>query len=161
MLCKQIKFLNRILPLTVNVLSPFVIRGRIILKGIWQTKGQQWECCIDKNLNNQFADWIVELNAGEALEVSRWYQTSDENVKNELHVFCDASEDAFCAVEYLVTETRKAKREVSFIMGKARFAPVKHHKIPKLELMVAVTGNRLKDAIMKERSPHFHKTLCG
>ena len=63
---------------TLGFLSPFVVRERIILKGIWQTKGQQWDSYIGESLNNQFADWIAELNAGEAFEVSRWYQTSDE-----------------------------------------------------------------------------------
>ena len=137
----------------LGFLAPFVIRGRIILKGIWIMKGQQWDCYIDENLNNQFADWIAELIAGEAFEVSRWCATSNENVTNELHVFGDASEDAFCAVAYLVTETRKAEREVSFIKGKARVPPVKRHTIPKLELMSLVTGKRLKYAIIKEHSP--------
>ena len=90
----------------------FGIRRRIILKGMWQTKGQQWDCYEDENLNNQFTDWIAKLNAGEAFEVSRWYQTSNENVTNELHVFGAASEDAFCAVAYLVKETRKLEQEV-------------------------------------------------
>ena len=63
---------------TLGFLSPFVVRERIILKGIWQTKGQQWDSYIGESLNNQFADWIAELNGGEAFEVSRWYQTSDE-----------------------------------------------------------------------------------
>ena len=147
---------------SLGFLAPFVIRGRIILKGIWQTKGQQGDCYIDKNLNNQFADWIAELNAGEAFEVSRWYQTSDENVTNELHAFVDASEDAFCAVAYLFTETKKAKREFLSIMDKTRVAPAKHHTIPKLELMAAATGNKLKGAIIKEHSLHFHKTfMCS
>ena len=141
----------------LGFLAPFVIRGRIILKGIWQTRGQQWDSFIEENLNNQFSDWVAELSAGESFEVSRWYQTSSESVRNELHVFGDASEDAFCAVAYVVTEKVNADRKVSFIMGKARVAPVKHHTIPKLELMAAITGNRLKDSIMKEHSIHFHK----
>ena len=91
--------------------------------------------------------------------MSRWYQTSNENVKIDLHVFGDASEDAFCAEAYIVIETRKAEREDLFIIGKARVAPVKHNTILTLELMAAVTGNRLKDAIMKEHSLHFHKTF--
>ena len=81
----------------------------------------------------------------------------NESLRNELHVFGDASEDAFCAVAYIVTENENADRKVSFIMGKARVAPIKHHTIPKLELMAAVTGNRLKDSKMKEHSIHFHK----
>ncbi|XP_075243780.1 uncharacterized protein LOC142338032 [Convolutriloba macropyga] len=139
----------------LGFVAPFFIRGRIILKRIWQTKGEQWNSYIDEKSNNQFEDWITELNAVEAVEMSRWYQTSDEDVTNELHVCGDASEDAFCAVGYSVKETRKAEREISFMMGKPRVSPVKHHTIPKLELMAAVTGNRMKDAVIKEHSLHF------
>ena len=141
----------------LGFLAPFVIRGRIILKGIWQTRGQPWDSFIEDHLNSQFTDWILELNSSEAFEVPRWYQTSSEKVRNELHVFGDASEDAFCAVAYVVTEDSNQCRKTSFIMGKARVAPVKHHTIPKLELMAAITGNRLKDSILKEHSIHFHK----
>ena len=141
----------------LGFLAPFVIRGRIILKEIWQTRGQQWDSYIEDNLNDQFSDWISELNAGEAFDVQRWYQTSSSSLRNELHVFGDASEDAFCAVAYVVTEDVNHQRNVSFIMGKARVAPVKHHTIPKLELMAAITGNRLKEAIIKEHSIHFHR----
>ena len=92
-------------------------------------------------------------------EVSRWHETSSKNIRNELHVFGDASEDAFCAVAYLVTQNNQSERKVSFIRGKAKVAPAKHHAIPKLELMAALTGNRLKDTIMKEHSIHFHKVF--
>ena len=53
----------------LGFLAPFVIRGRIILKGIWQTRGQQWDSFIEDHLNSQFTDWILELNSGEAFEV--------------------------------------------------------------------------------------------
>ena len=76
--------------------------------------------------------WLGELNAGEVFEVSRWYETSSENIRNELHVFGDASEDAFCAVAYLVPENYQSERKVSFLIGKARVAPVKHHRFQNL-----------------------------
>ena len=40
----------------LGFLAPIVIRGRIILKGIWQTRGQQWDSFIDENLSDQFSD---------------------------------------------------------------------------------------------------------
>ena len=120
----------------LGFLAPFVIRGRIILKAY----GRQED-------NNE-----THLS-------TRTSVISSQIESNELHVFGDASEDAFCAVAYLVTENNQSERKVSFIIGKARVAPVKHHTIPKLELMAALTGNRLKDTIMKEHSIHFLKVF--
>ena len=40
-------------------------------------------------------------------------------------------------------------------MGEARVAPIKHHTIPKLELMAALTANRLKHLIIREHSIEF------
>ena len=89
-----------------RVLEPFVIRGRTILKGIWQTNRQQCNSYIEGGLNGQFSDWIAEFYAAEAFDVQRWCQTSNKSVQNELHVFEDASEDAYCAVAYVVTEKK-------------------------------------------------------
>ena len=37
-------------------LSPFVIRGQITMKSVWQTRGQQWDSIISSDLNEQFID---------------------------------------------------------------------------------------------------------
>ena len=76
-----------------------------------------------------------------------------------MHVFDEASEDALSVVAYIVTETRKAEREISVIMVKKQQVSVKDHTNPKLEFLAAVTGNRLKGAVIKEHSIHFHKTF--
>ena len=59
--------------------------------------------------------------------------------KKELHVFGDASEDAVCAVAYVVSAGADYKH-ISFARSKARVAPMKHHTRPKFELMAAVTA---------------------
>ena len=50
-----------------------------------------------------------------------------------LHVFTDASSQAYGAVAYLVQGTQSA-----ILMSKARAAPLKQHTLPRLELMAAV-----------------------
>ena len=58
--------------------------------------------------------------------------------KATLHIFADASPQAYRAVAYLVHETHSA-----ILMSKARIAPLKQHTLPRLELMAAVLGARL------------------
>ena len=116
----------------LGFIAPFVIRGRITLKHIWQTRGQQWDSNISEKLNGELYSWASELNAGEPFEVLRLYRKTDETEKNELHVFGDASEDAFCAVAYIVIEN------------------------------VMKTGNRLNNAILAEHKIHFHEVfMCS
>ena len=54
----------------------------------------------------------LEINAGDAFEAKRWYKTSSESIRKELYVFRGASEDAFCAVAYVVTENSSRERNV-------------------------------------------------
>ena len=66
----------------LGFLAPFVIRGKIVLKSIWQTKGQQWDSVIADELNEKFSERVSEPNAGEAFDVPRWYGTSAKIIKN-------------------------------------------------------------------------------
>ena len=46
------------------------------------------------------------------------------------------------------SEDSAQERDVSFIIGKAKVAPVKHHTIPKLKPMYALKGHRLNKVFM-------------
>ena len=74
--------------------------------------------------------------------------------KKSYMFFGDASEDAFCAVAYVVSAGGDY-RHFSFAMGKAGVAPMKHHTIPKLELMVAVTAMIFKQLLVKKHECNF------
>ena len=124
------------------------------MKRIWQTQGQRWDSAIAEDINTEFNKWVQEWNNSEQLSVPRWYkQESCDRV--ELHVFGDASEDAFCAVSYVVITKPDGDRLIRLIVGKTRVAPMKHHTIPILALMAAVTANRIKDLILKEHRISF------
>ena len=130
---------------------PFSIRGKLIMKRIWQTQGQQWDKPIEESLQKSFNSWISELPQNNPIAPGRWYKMNSDD-KKELHVFGDASEDAFCAY---VVSVGADYRHVSFAMGKATVAPMKHHTIPKLELMAVVTAMALKQMLIKEHECNF------
>ena len=60
----------------------------------------------------------------------------------QLHVFADASPLAYGAAAFFYRE-----QVVSFVMAKARVAPLKQLTVPKLELMAALTAARLHSFI--------------
>ena len=127
------------------------------MKRIWQTQGQKWDSPIAEDINTESNKWVQEWNNSKQLSLPRWFnQESCDRV--ELHIFGDASEDAFCAVSYVVITKPNGDRLIRFIVGKTREAPMQHYTIPKLELMAAVTANRIKDLILKQHRISFAST---
>ena len=77
----------------------------MLTKRIWQTQGQKWDSLKAVVISTKFNKWVQELSTSEQLSVLIWYnQESCHRV--ELHVFGDESEDAFCAVRYVVMTKR-------------------------------------------------------
>ncbi|XP_068739285.1 uncharacterized protein [Montipora capricornis] len=68
----------------------------------------------------------------------------------ELHVFGDASEQAFCSVPYLRFCYASVAVKCAFVMAKTRVAPKKPLSIPKLELQTAVLSMRLSLVVIKD-----------
>lgn len=60
----------------------------------------------------------------------------------QLHLFADASEQAFAAVCYWCV-VHDGRCELAFIAGKTKYAPLKTLSIPRLELQAAVLAVRL------------------
>ena len=75
----------------------------------------------------------------------------------ELHIFSDASELAISAVAYVFGVLTQSK-QVSFLMGKSKVAPLSGTTIPRLELCAAVLGVEMKDAILKHIGLTFSVT---
>ena len=76
----------------------FSIRGKFNTKRIWQTQGKQWDKPIEESVQKSLNTWISKLSQNNPLAVGRWFKMNSDD-KKELHVFGDASEDAFCAVQ--------------------------------------------------------------
>ncbi|XP_036322288.1 uncharacterized protein LOC118736298 [Rhagoletis pomonella] len=70
----------------------------------------------------------------------------------QLHIFVDASEDAFVAISYWRTTNSAGEIEVAFVCSKAKCAPLKPIKVPRLELQVAILGTRLMQTLREEHA---------
>lgn len=76
----------------------------------------------------------------------------------QLHVFCDASVQAFAAAAYFRLEGESSIK-TTLIMSKTRVAPLKLLTVPRLELQSAVMASRLTAFIKEEHSVSIDKTV--
>ncbi|XP_021355873.1 uncharacterized protein LOC110451959 [Mizuhopecten yessoensis] len=138
--------------------APITIRGKVLMRDL--TKGYGWDDSLPE-------DAVVKWNAFEMsiamlrelliprmivpVSLSRGHGT-------ELHVFCDASEQAVCAVAYLRTLDQQANQHMGFVLGKAKVAPTHGHTIPRLELCAALLGTEIAKMVEKELSVDLKST---
>lgn len=68
----------------------------------------------------------------------------------QLHHFSDASKIGYGTVTYLVQKNSSNQIHCSFVLGKARIAPLKPTTIPRLELMAATLAVKVDTMLKKE-----------
>lgn len=127
----------------LGMLCPFLIRGKIMLQEVWRS-GLKWDEQVHDEIWTKWFLWLKDLKELKLFSVPRCYGFFDLN-EVELHVFVDASEEAYSAVAYFRREL-----EVMFVAGKSRVAPLKSSTVPRLELQAALMGARLGHTITKE-----------
>ena len=85
--------------------------------------------------------WLSELPQLQDIEMPRCLKAGvqcDDTVREvELHIFCDALENAFGTVAYLRIVTDGG---TAFVVSRTRLAPLKQLTIVRLELQAAVSA---------------------
>ncbi|XP_048487110.1 uncharacterized protein LOC125490817 [Plutella xylostella] len=128
----------------LGFLGPLLIRGKILLQQLWRS-GVKWDELIGDTFTRTWSEFLIDLKSCEEFMVPRCYGFSAFD-QFQLHVFVDASEQAFSAVAYL----RRHNGEVAFAAGKCRVTPLKLITIPRLELQAALMGARLGATVQRE-----------
>ncbi|XP_037302603.1 uncharacterized protein LOC119192992 [Manduca sexta] len=117
-----------------------------------------WDERVPEEDGKLFATWLSQLSAIGQLRIPRHYGPTSHERRIELHVMCDASEQAYAAVAYW----RMVGQEnvtLSLVAAKAKVAPRRTQTIPRLELQAAVIGARLADAVKKEHRIVAERTI--
>lgn len=124
----------------LGLLAFIIIYGKIIMQEIWRTSSD-WDELIKDEQFLKWQRWIKVLHDMDNIRIPRSYSTFGDVKDVELHVFMDASENAFACVAYW-RFIKDGDFEVSLIGAKSRVAPNKPISIPRLELQAAVLASR-------------------
>ncbi|XP_052562964.1 uncharacterized protein LOC128092673 [Culex pipiens pallens] len=144
----------------LGFLAHFTVRGKILIQALWRAK-TQWDQRIPDKMCVRWTQWTDQFKFLEQIRIPRCYfpRRSVKDIKTlQLHIFVDASEDAFSCVAYFRAEFEDGI-EVALVGGKSKVAPLKALSIPRLELMAAVIGVRLMNTIIFGHSLRIDKTI--
>ena len=130
----------------LGFLTPFIMVTKILLQEIWQL-GLEWDAEVPIDLHNRFIHWVSGLETIYNWQIPRCYSHLgwNELIKSglEIHAFGDASEKGYGTVVYLRLPQGNGTYQVSFVLAKARVAPLKKITLPRLELLGALLTARL------------------
>ncbi|XP_064461677.1 uncharacterized protein LOC135371618 [Ornithodoros turicata] len=125
---------------------------------LWQ-KGIRWDEVLPPDILEDWHSWCRELPKANDLCIPRRIKRTGTVRQQTLHVFCDASPQAYGAVIYVRTIQESSLCTVRLVVAKSRVAPLKTVSLPRLELLGALLGARLLYYITKSFGANLSTTL--
>ncbi|XP_067021942.1 uncharacterized protein [Acropora muricata] len=143
--------------------APFTLKAKKLLQDLCKDEKLGWDDELPESYRNRWENWRSELPMLERILVPRCVKPIDfgEVKSRQVHVFSDASSVGYGSVAYLRLCDNIGRIHCSFLMGKARLAPIKAVTIPRLELTAATVSVRLGEIVKKELDEsldivHYH-----
>lgn len=135
----------------LGFIAPYVMKAKLLLQMLCR-KGVGWDDPLEESEMAQWKRWLDDLPKLQMVRVNRCFKPMGfgEVKETQLHLFSDASRFGYASVAYLRLKDANNQIHCSFIMGKARLAPVREISIPRLELTAAVISVRLSKIIREE-----------
>ncbi|XP_065087297.1 uncharacterized protein LOC135709035 [Ochlerotatus camptorhynchus] len=137
----------------LGLLSCFTVHGKILVQDLWRT-GCEWDEEVDDACLVKWKQWTDLLPLVERVRIPRSYfgQTRSSEINRlELHIFTDASIQAYGCVAYFRAMV-DGEIKCLLVMSRSKVAPLKLQSIPRLELMGAVLGARMLQTIKSNHS---------
>ncbi|XP_017467048.1 PREDICTED: uncharacterized protein LOC108359625 [Rhagoletis zephyria] len=138
----------------MGFLCQLTVGAKLLLREVWQG-GVTWDQPLPEDMYECWIVWQKEVESTTTIRVPRYYFHEGPPKELQLHVFVDASEEAFSAVCYWRYKDARETFRTALIGAKTKCAPIKCITIPRLELQATVLGVRLSQMILEE-----HKLVC-
>ncbi|XP_077361589.1 uncharacterized protein LOC144006560 [Festucalex cinctus] len=137
----------------LGFILPYTTRAKILVRHLWD-KHRGWDDpLLPQGLLQKWKVWEEELQILPQVTLPRPYLPKDVDpcgLNQEMHVFCDSSEEAYGSVAYLRSTDKYGQVHLSFLMARSRVAPKRSHSMPRLELCAALTGAQLVQMLKRE-----------
>jgi hypothetical protein len=129
----------------VGYVLPTTMQARLVMQRIWADP-TKWDEYVTPQILKNWNMFIDGLKGMETVRIPRWTGIDYEQ-PNDIHIFCDASEDAYAAVAYQVQGNKS-----TLLASKARVAPSPKRSttIPRLELLANLIASKLAKYLKQE-----------
>ena len=133
----------------LGLISPVLVRGKILLQVLW-ARGYDWDDEIKDDVANEIQAFFGQLSIVSQVEIPGSIRNKATVVSLELITFVDTSTSAFGAAVYARVEYEQPVPTTCHLLAsKSKVAPLAPMTAPRLELMAAVVGLRLTQALIK------------
>lgn len=135
----------------LGFIAPYIMKAKLILQMLSRKK-IGWDEPLEENENVQWTRWLDDLAKLKGVTVDRCFKPKGfaQVQETQLHLFSDASRQGYSAAAYFRVKDVDGRVHCSFVMGKARLAPIREISIPRLELTAAVISVKLSHLIRNE-----------
>ncbi|MFH4984757.1 hypothetical protein AB6A40_011466, partial [Gnathostoma spinigerum] len=134
----------------LGLFTPAIMPFKVFLQHLW-SKQYAWDEPFEWE-EQQRADVLVNQFQDESPKLRRLISLGAKWKEKELHIFADASKEAYAAVAYLRTWDEKGYH-TGLVMSKSRVPPKKGITIPRLELLAVLISTRLL-RLLEEQLSH-------
>ena len=138
----------------IGLIAPVTLKAKIAMQLIWLDT-TKWDQSIKAERLPLWKKYLESLTGLEHIKVSRHVKI-DPSQPSEIHIFCDASEQAYGAVAYEVQNG-----QISLIAAKTRVAPAPKRalSILRLELLSNLIATELGKYILTQHRTKYKVTV--
>ena len=124
--------------------APYILQAKILMQEMCARK-MAWDDVMCASELARWDTWLADLPQLAKMKIQRSFTPASfgKVVSYRLHHFSDASQVGYGVVSYLCAVNEAGEIHCSFVMGKARVAPLKQMTIPKLELTAAAVAAKM------------------
>ncbi|XP_053377557.1 uncharacterized protein LOC123564742 [Mercenaria mercenaria] len=143
---------------SLGFVAPVTLIPKLVLQNACRQQ-LQWDERVSEADAEKWSQWLMNLPELSKVSIDRCLKPGklDKSSKIELHMFSDASEQAYGSAVYVKIYDAEGNSKCSLVMGKSRLAPIKSIAIPRLELDAAVLAVKLYRLVKQELDLNIDK----